>query len=177
MCLAKHLPIIPNTHRDLFRGNWGEAMFAWLAKQFASHAIHLSGEKLISWKFTLLKSKLDYRLSFFFIKVITSDGKMGLTLCFVTNKTAQFSCTNDLWVRKQEEIRRGCRVYCRCGSTDRKQLRCHSHHIGTCMKKGQTQLSIQLSEQDKVLSSERVDSIDSTKVDFTFILKVTNSFF
>ena len=53
----------------------------------------------------------------------------------------------------------------------------HSHHIGTCMKKGQTQLSIQLSEQDKVLSSERVDSIDPTKVDFTFILKVTNSFF
>ena len=45
------------------------------------------------------------------------------------------------------------------------------------MKKGQTQLSIQLSEQDEVLSSERVDSIDSTKVDFTFILKVTNSFF
>ena len=36
------------------------------------------------------------------------------------------------------------------------------------MKKGQTQLSIQLSEQDKVLSSERVDSVDSTKVDFTF---------
>ena len=132
MCLAKHLPIIPITHRDLLRGNWGEAMFAWLAKQFVSHAIHLSGEKLISWKFTLLKSKLDYRLSFF-IKVIKSNGKMGLTLCFVTNKTAQFSCTNDLWVKKQEEIRRGCRVYCRCGSTDLKHLRCHSRHIGTCM--------------------------------------------
>ena len=38
-------------------------------------------------------------------------------------------------------------------------------------------MSFQLSEQDKVLSPERVDSIDSTKVDFTFILKVTNSFF
>ena len=33
------------------------------------------------------------------------------------------------------------------GSTDRKQLRCHSRHIGTYMQKGQTQSSIQHSEK------------------------------
>ena len=60
---------------------------------------------------------------------------MRLTLCFVIYTTAQFSCTNDLRSRKQEEVAESI--------VDLVQLRCHSHHIGTCMQKGQTQSSIQ----------------------------------
>ena len=106
---------------------------------------------------------LDYRLSFPYF-VIWSEEKMRLTSCFVIYTTAQFSCTNDLRSRKQE-IRRGCRLYCLSGSTDRIQLRCHSHHIGTCILKGQTWSGIQHSEQalDKVLSPERVEINSASK--------------
>ena len=83
---------------------------------------------MISCQLPLLVSKLDYRLSLSYV-MIKCERKMRLTLCFVTVTTAQFSHTNDLRSRKQEEIRRGCRVYCRRGSTDRKQLRCHNQNL------------------------------------------------
>ena len=152
MCRTKH--IFPIIHwKNLGR----RGCFAWLiwqAKQFRkSRDLLIEGKKWL----------LDYRLSFPYF-MIRSEEKMHLTSCFVIYTTAQFSCTNDLRSRKQE-IRRGCRLYCLSGSTDRIQLRCHSHHIGTCMLKGQTWSGIQHSEQalDKVLSPERVEINSASK--------------
>lgn len=81
-----------------------------------SHDPFVEAIKIISYKLPLLISKLDYRLSLSYV-MIKYQRKMYLTECFVTFTTEQFSCTNDRRFRKREEIRRGCRVYCRSGST------------------------------------------------------------
>ena len=149
MCITKHLFPIIHWKNLARRGCF--AWLMWLAKQFWK-----SRDLLIEGK----NDCLIYRLSFsyfFILSYLRSEEKMRLTLCFVIYTTAQFSCTNDLRSRKQEEVAESI--------VDLLQLQCHSHHIGTCMQKGQTRSGIQHSEQalDKVLSPEWVEINSASK--------------
>ena len=96
MCRTKHL--FPIIHWKNLGRRGCFAWLMWLEKQFRK-----SRDLLIEGK----NDCLIYRLSFsyfFILSYLRSEEKMRLTLCFVIYTTAQFSCTNDLRSRKQEEV-------------------------------------------------------------------------